>query len=186
MNIYFSSDTHYFHSNIIKYCNRPFLSEQEMNEKMVANWNDIVGDDDIAIHVGDLSAGLRDRKNQLFELIKALKGKKILIRGNHDHLPDQWYIDAGFLKVFDFINCSGLLLTHYPIHLFVQNIDDLSTVGPVEHVIHGHVHKVDVENFENHFNVAVDRNGFKPILIDEIVPQNLLSNAKESIKNLLL
>ena len=51
--LYFSSDHHFFHANVIRYCNRPFGSVQEMNEALILNWNKTVTNDDIVYHLGD-------------------------------------------------------------------------------------------------------------------------------------
>ena len=182
MNTYFSSDTHYFHDNIIKYCNRPFLSADEMNQTMLKRWNDVVGPDDIAVHVGDISAGLKGRTSDLERVIGQLNGRKILVRGNHDHQTNEWYLSAGFLRVFDHVNLGGVLLTHYPLQELVQQIDDLSVLGNVEHVIHGHVHRTDIPEFEMHYNVAADRNDFTPISLEKAVPVNLRPAFIEAIK----
>ena len=44
------ADTHFFHENVIKYCNRPFKSIEEMNQTMIKNWNEMVDDNDIIYH----------------------------------------------------------------------------------------------------------------------------------------
>lgn len=173
MNVYLTSDTHYFHDNIIKYCNRPFSSTEEMNEVMIQRWNEIVGPDDTCIHVGDLSAGLKGRTEELKSLIGRLNGKKILIRGNHDHQTDEWYISAGFSSVHDHINCEGILFVHYPLEQLVTRVNDLSQFGEVDFVIHGHTHKTDTPEYENHYNVAVDRNDFRPICMDTIFSKEI-------------
>ncbi len=53
MSLYFTSDTHFGHKNIIQTCNRPFASVDEMDEAMVARWNQRVGPDDTVFHLGD-------------------------------------------------------------------------------------------------------------------------------------
>ena len=106
MAVYFSSDNHYFHANIIKYCSRPFRDVGEMNAAMVDNWNSVVSDEDVVFHLGDVSAGLRDRVDDFKALIGSLRGKKVLIRGNHDHQTDEWYVEAGFRSVHE-LWCSA-------------------------------------------------------------------------------
>ena len=79
--IFITSDTHFSHKNIIKYCNRPFSSVEEMNSVLTDNWNSIVSKDDLVIHLGDFSFGrtIESIKNHLDKL----NGNKILILGNH-------------------------------------------------------------------------------------------------------
>lgn len=55
--IYFIADTHFYHENIIKYCNRPFKNSKQMNEYIVNKWNSVVTKDDIVYHLGDVGFG---------------------------------------------------------------------------------------------------------------------------------
>lgn len=80
-NIYFTSDTHFGHHNIIQYTNRPWRDVQEMNEALIANWNSVVRADDHVYHLGDVCMG---RLWESVKCLKRLKGKKFLIQGNHD------------------------------------------------------------------------------------------------------
>jgi calcineurin-like phosphoesterase family protein len=83
--VFFISDTHFFHGNIIKedYCGRPFRHIEDMNEQMIQMWNEKVKPEDTVIHLGDMSMG----GWQKFEACaKLLNGRIIMTRGNHD--PD--------------------------------------------------------------------------------------------------
>lgn len=79
--IYFSSDHHVWHSNVIRYCNRPYNSVEEMNEALVRNWNEVVTSEDTVYCLGDFS--LAHRPVEVFT--PRLNGTKLLVPGNHDH-----------------------------------------------------------------------------------------------------
>ena len=55
--MFFTSDTHFNHTNIIRFCNRPFKDVSHMNETIIANWNRVVGPEDIVFHLGDFCLG---------------------------------------------------------------------------------------------------------------------------------
>ena len=55
--VFFTSDTHFYHGNIIRFCNRPFKDVEMMNETIISNWNNTVGQDDIVFHLGDFCLG---------------------------------------------------------------------------------------------------------------------------------
>lgn len=79
-NIWFTSDPHYYHANVIKYCNRPYADVNEMNEGLIKNWNAVVSREDTVICLGDFSMAFR-----AVEIITPrLAGSKILVPGNHD------------------------------------------------------------------------------------------------------
>jgi len=103
---YFTSDTHFFHSNIITYCKRPFTSREGdkevpdafyMNRELIKRWNDRVKPNDIVYHLGDFSMGPR---NLLPTIRKKLNGTIVLIRGNHDRSPATMF-EAGIDQVHE-------------------------------------------------------------------------------------
>ena len=51
--IFFTSDTHFNHKAIISYCSRPFESVEEMNDRLIDNWNQVVKPSDTVYHLGD-------------------------------------------------------------------------------------------------------------------------------------
>lgn len=173
--IYFISDTHFNHKNIIKYCNRPFDNVEQMNETLVKNWNDIISEEDIVYHLGDFALG---SKEFIQKILNKLKGKKYLIRGNHDKWSARIYEDFGFnvlknapIKLDEY----KLMLSHIPIP------DTQIPKGFIN--LHGHIHNKKlyecIEKYEpskysleKHINISCDVIDFKPISLDRI--RNLL------------
>lgn len=173
MRIFFSSDTHYFHENIIKYCERPFASVAVMNEFMINEWNSVVNDDDIAFHLGDLSLLRPVDSEPLSVIISRLNGKKILVKGNHDKDSNEFLIKSGFKRVCESLNLGKVFLFHYPLHgMNSEKLRD-STSREISHVVHGHIHTKDTPNLENHYNVSADRHAFKPVQMFDAIPQRL-------------
>lgn len=80
--IYFTSDLHLGHSNIIDYCSRPFSSVAEMDETIISRWNETVDSTDTVYLLGDFCFG---GKEKTLEYLNRLQGQIILIQGNHDH-----------------------------------------------------------------------------------------------------
>jgi len=81
MTVWFTSDTHFYHGNIIKFCDRPFRYADEMTEQLVANWNAVVKPNDDIYHLGDFAFA---SKGRVVELLSRLNGTKRFIAGNHD------------------------------------------------------------------------------------------------------
>ena len=115
--IFFTSDLHFNHENIIKFCGRSCKNVKEMNEMIINNWNSVVPDNGITFVLGDIFFG-RD-VDFLRSLIMKLKGEKHLILGNHDYLSNDDYISCGFLSVQNYLEIGvekrRIILMHYPI-----------------------------------------------------------------------
>lgn len=143
---YFISDLHFGHNNILKYDSRPFQNTDEMDEKIISNWNDTVTDNDDVYILGDVSW---KSVPETIEIFKKLKGKKHLIKGNHD---GSFLKDVNFRNLFTEItdykelyqDINGenkmIVLCHYPI-LFFKNQHHRSLH------FYGHVHNSQDWNF---------------------------------------
>lgn len=158
MKYFIIADTHFGHTNVIKYCNRPFASAEEMDEKLIKNWNEVVSNDDVVLHLGDFGLG---SKEYIGGIIKKLNGKKILIKGNHDNWSDDWYREAGFSYVskFPIVWNDFYLLSHAPLQL--------SETTPYFNY-YGHVHN-DERYIDNATSkcVSVERIGYRPLFLFE-------------------
>lgn len=95
------SDTHFNHIDIINYAKRPFNSTKKMDDYMIAQWNAVVSSNDIVYHLGDF--GL-DNRAEIESFVERLNGHIILIKGNHDTLPNAIYESAGLTV----LKCSEL------------------------------------------------------------------------------
>jgi calcineurin-like phosphoesterase family protein len=76
--IWFTSDTHFGHKNIIKYCNRPFKDVEQMNRTLIENWNARVAEGDTVYFLGDFCFG----NHEVYEA--ELNGNIMFIKGSHD------------------------------------------------------------------------------------------------------
>ena len=102
-NVYFTSDFHFYHTNIIRFDNRPFRNVDEMNETLVGNWNDKISKDDVVFYLGDLSwdgSGPRTK-----ELVNELNGTIHYITGNHDKFRDIKALNR-FETINDYVELS--------------------------------------------------------------------------------
>jgi predicted phosphodiesterase len=96
--VFFTSDTHFYHDNIIRYCRRPFKDAAHMDEVLIQNWNDTVGSDDIVFHLGDFSYG---GSAEWVRVLNRLNGKIYLIVGNHDIKN----LRQGYYSLFEISQC---------------------------------------------------------------------------------
>ena len=84
MTVFFISDTHFGHQNILRLSKRPFRTIAEHDEALVAHWNATVGHEDVVYHLGDFAYGLDEDADRLNWLFSRLQGRKHLVLGNHD------------------------------------------------------------------------------------------------------
>ena len=178
MEIWMTSDTHFSHNKSFLFKPRGFNSVEEMNENIVERWNNIVKENDIIFHLGDVAL---INTEEAINYIKILKGNIKWIRGNHcteskiqmickycsniqliGNINTSW---AYMLKYSKF----SLYLSHYP--TLTANFDDKKFS---QHVINLHGHTHQQTNFLNPTNpfmyhVGLDSHDYTPVHIDNVI-----------------
>lgn len=144
MSIFFTSDLHLGHQNVIRHDNRPFSNAVEMDKEIIKRWNSVVSPRDIIYILGDISWHSGDKN---YELMLKLNGRKRLVLGNHDKyfLKNKKMLlencifesikDSDELRVDDNI----FIMSHYPIHFYNHQYH-----GAI--MLYGHVHNNKDEN----------------------------------------
>lgn len=172
--IWFTSDTHFGHENIIRFCNRPFGNVEEMNETLIQNWNMVVKPDDIVFHLGDFAFGGSAIWNTTLD---QLNGDIILIQGNHDRKNLRQGFVKKFLGVYPqlqiLVEDQSIYLNHYPFLCY----GGVYRSNPVWQLF-GHVHSgpystsKDTERlvnlFPTQYDVGVDNNYYYPVSFNEV------------------
>lgn len=142
MSNYYISDTHFGHSNIIDFDHRPYKNVQEMDKILINNWNSIVSNEDTVYILGDF-CWLKEDK--WIEYLNQLKGKKQLIRGNHDLKNMSTTLKSKFEDIKDYkeITDNGrhIIMCHYPILCYKSSYDSKAWM------LHGHTHITREQDF---------------------------------------
>lgn len=141
-----------------------------MDKAIIKNWNEVVSNKDLVIHLGDVALCNKERFKQI---MSQLNGRKMLIRGNHDNWTDEFYRESGFEYVsrYPIVWNDFYILSHAPLQL--------SETTPYFNY-YGHVH-----NDEKYIDtatskcVSIERLGYRPLfLFEKHTPQiNLNENA---------
>lgn len=171
--IFFTSDTHFGHANIIKYCNRPFSSVEEMNEAMVKNWNRKVSPNDTVYHLGDFAFLPPDKANWY---LSRLNGNKFLVPGNHDSetkIKEYAHINSlnGFTilpSLYEFKAKVEDEKIHFVLCHYAMRVWNKSHHGAIH--LYGHSHGSLPEDPNSlSCDVGVDCWNFEPVSLDEIL-----------------
>lgn len=190
-NVFFTSDWHIGHANVLKYSNRPFRDTKHMAEVLVNNFNASVSPDSITYFIGDMGLG---PEKELKDVISKLNGTKILIIGNHDKGYNSM-LEMGFAAVMHsvtlFIANTRVTLSHCPLTgIWREHTEgnkgampgdnwhgehkyknySLEDVGQFH--LHGHIHSPNsgksVKILGRQMDVGVDANSYRPVSISQI------------------
>lgn len=170
--IWFTSDTHFGHINIMQYEHRytkmNVKNIEEHDRVLIDNWNNKVGKNDLIFILGDFS--FRNAEETM-EILNKLNGDKILIEGNHDciFLQSKKFDKSLFKEICDYkeIHYRGrnLCLMHYPISQFKHL--DKETNFYIH--LHGHIHSIPYVVPRHSYNVGADVNNYTPVSFEEVL-----------------
>lgn len=159
--VFFTSDTHFSHYNIINYCARPFKDKNDMDEQLINNWNAVVPENGVVFHLGDFKWS-----GSWNTVLDRLNGKINLILGNHDNLVRKFMNKFESVQEQLTLNIDGkiVVLNHFPYLCLPANYIQL----------HGHIHLSTKKNEgydfmrsyslqPNQYDVGVDLNNYRPI-----------------------
>lgn len=188
--IWFTSDTHFYHRNILEYCKRPWKTVEEMNKALIDNWNSVVKPDDIVFHLGDFAFASNGKWK---EIIQQLNGHIYLIVGNHDEIR---YPGHQTFDLFEGV-ASQLLLKIDNRHIYLNHYPFLCYAGvyrkPECAVIqlYGHTHSGPYSNgkdntrlsitFPYQYDVGVDNNNYTPVSWQQIL--EIINNRIKDIED---
>lgn len=146
MSIFYISDLHINHDNVIRFDNRPFKNIQDMWITIRDNWNNKVHSSDTVYILGDF---IWSKEPTWAFYIKQLSGKKILVRGNHDPKEFSKETRQLFDKVVETLeitdNGRHVIMSHYPM------LAHKGDYNPDVYMLYGHVHKTRELDYTQEF-----------------------------------
>ena len=165
--VFFTADTHFYHQNILRYCRRPFKSVEEMNRKLIKNWNSVVGPDDYVFHLGDFCFAGSDKWK---EIVSQLNGHIVLVKGNHDHMskPMELMFEHVSYEMSIEVDKTRVYLNHYPFLTYAGPYKKAPIIQLFGHV-HSGKHMTGKDKgrtkllFSTQYDVGVDNNNYTPI-----------------------
>ena len=181
--VYFTSDLHFGHDNLIKGLRG--MTTQESDSLIISNWNKTIGKRDVVYLLGDITM---EKASLIYPYLSQLNGTIIVVAGNHDTPPCCRAITAMGIQMVGNISYKGYILSHVPLHE--------SQVDFTRGNIHGHLHlqghieghiQVHEDSFQTqlgdkYFNVNTEFHNYTPIAFDEIVKRfNKRKDGREKI-----
>ena len=132
---FYISDLHFGHANIVKFDGRPFFTIDEMDQKLISNWNETVSPDDTVYILGDF-CWLKEAR--WIEILDQLKGHKVLVLGNHDLQNPSKELWSKFEDISDYKEIDDVgrkvIMSHYPIMCYKNSYNRNV------YMLYGHVH----------------------------------------------
>ena len=188
--VWFTSDTHFYHLNIIRFCSRPFGSIEEMNDELVRRWNETVPPDGVVFHLGDFAFG---GPKEWTDILSRLNGRIFLVLGNHD----MRHLKQGVMERFAYVSQQmtirvgrqPIVLNHHPFLTYGGARRDVWQ-------LFGHVHSgplsregKDLSRLDillpRQYDVGVDNNDYRPVSFAKVkaIIDEQVRMAEETGKN---
>lgn len=193
--IFFTSDLHFGHENVIRFDNRPFNTVEEMDKEMIKRWNAKVGKGDIVYVLGDFI--WKAATNEAVSIIRRLNGQIILIKGNHDRFLHNAAAKKALAGIKDYDDiCVTLedgttrrcILSHYFIPFYIGHRYQAIH-------LHGHSHfteesaeevRITTELNEKGYDLKIYNVGcmywnYTPVTLDEILERKTYGQANKNV-----
>ena len=154
---FYISDMHFGHANIIGLDNRPFVSTEDMEKKLIKNWNSVVDNGDIVYILGDFCWSRV--ANVWINILDQLNGTKHLIKGNHDMKVLPKNLACKFASVSDYKTIHDedktVIMCHYPMPFYKGDYN------PNTYMLFGHIHTTEEEDMMNHIISYIKENDLR-------------------------
>ena len=174
--LYMTSDSHWGHFNICKYCHRPFTSRKEMDNTLISNWNSVVPEDGIVVHCGDFMLPHKTGDKEYKKIWDKLNFKTlVLCRGNHDRIDCGTYnygdrtvivVDIAMIEV----EGIEIMACHCPKLAYPA---DFQIFGHIHTLSDGTCYGIDGDVVDRlratQYDVGADQNGYTPISYWQLV-----------------
>ncbi len=161
MTVFFTSDTHFGDTRVLRIDRRPFANPAAMDEALIANWNAVVGPDDVVWHLGDFA--IRQSGARVAALFAALNGRKHLIIGNNDPastISQPGWESAGHYAEID-VDGVRLVMAHYAFRTW-------NGMGRGAIDLHGHSHG-RLKPMTRQIDVGVDAWDYRPVTLAQML-----------------
>ena len=149
---FFTADEHYYHKNIIKYCNRPFANVENMNRALIGRHNEVVSNTDTVVHAGDFTLAKGDLVQSV---IRKLNGNHVFLQGSHDH----W--NKKLRQIWErTIEGQYIVICHYAMRTWARSHYN-------SWQLFGHSHGT-LEPVGKQWDIGVDNNNFFPVSFEQL------------------
>ena len=164
--IFFTADTHFGHTSILQFCNRPWKTIAKMNRALIRNWNDSISENDTVYILGDFVWAGPSKQHEVETIVNKLNGTKILVYGNHDRLTPIQYTECGIHQViYPYTKYLSYYLFHDPALAVACPNYSICITGH-HHGIYGKTREVKGNKII--IDVGVDIWDYKPVEFNEI------------------